>query len=354
MSAIIDVRSEIRRASRRNSLPAAYPRLLMDIVSDRGIDPLRLFEGTRLTPALLDAPDLRVSAQEAARVVFNAFAATKDQSLGLEFGLRSKPTTHGYLGYAAMACGTLNEAIDLVLRYIHIRQRDVSVRRSLNENSAIIHIVDNHPLGPLRHFFIESLTIGILRIASLLIEDPDITGELWFDWPEPDYFAAYKERLWMVKFDMPSVQIRFPQHYLRHPLSMADPIAVKQALVQCERELAISGPAAENLLDRVRDELRPSTEGYPDLNTVASCLFMSDRTLKRKLKARGTGFKALLEEVRHADALKLLENPDLDISQIGTALGYQDAPSFTRAFRRWTGKTPSQLRSQLSNTLQTR
>jgi len=140
------------------------------------------------------------------------------------------------------------------------------------------------------------------------------------------------------------VQIRFPRHYLSRKLLMADPIAAQQAIAQCERELALTGPRPEMLLTQVRDELQPGSDGYPDLKTLASCLFMSERTLKRKLQAHGTGYRQMLDDARYRDARKLLENSDMAVAQIGQALGYRDAPSFTRAYKKWSGETPVQTR----------
>ena len=59
----------------------------------------------------------------------------------------------------------------------------------------------------------------------------------------------------------------------------------------------------------------------------------------------GTTFQSLLDEVRYRDARRLLANADLEIQQIAGALGYDDPPSFTRAFRRWSGRTPSAARA---------
>ena len=73
---------------------------------------------------------------------------------------------------------------------------------------------------------------------------------------------------------------------------------------------------------------------------------MSGRTLKRKLHERGTTFRALLDDARFRQAQHLLENPDLDIQQVAIALGYRDPACFTRAFRRWSGRTPSQARAE--------
>lgn len=315
----------------------------MDIVADRGFDPLALLEGTAINPAVLNTPDFRFSAAEAARIVFNAYRITGDSALGLELGLRVRPTTHGYLGYAMMSCNNLGEALDVTLRYLHIRQRDFSVRRFEEDELTIVEFQSDGDTGPLRHFFLEGLTIGLVQTGLFLIGDKHFDGEVWYDWPEPEYFEPYRRRLSFLRFDKPSVRICFPSRYLSRPLPMADPTAASQAIAQCERELALTGPAPDNLIERVLNELCLSSDGYPDLPTVASCIFISERTLKRRLKRLGKSYQTLLDEVRYRDAQKLLQNPDLSIGQIGEVLGYKDPPSFSRAFKRWAGVSPSEV-----------
>ncbi|HEY1076473.1 MAG TPA: AraC family transcriptional regulator [Fontimonas sp.] len=336
--------AEARRQRIRNAEPAAYLRTMLGIAAERGIAPEQVLEGSRLTLALLETPDFRVTAPERAAAMMRVIALSGDRGFGLEFGLRTTPTAHGYVGYAAMSCATLGEALELVMRYLHLRQRDVVLQMSVQDRCAVLESRDTHQLGPLRHIIHECFLIGLVRMLGFLIGEERPPCELWFDWPEPDYYARYAARLPPVTFNASSVQLRLPADYLQRPLVMADSIAVKRAVEQCEREMATVSPAAENLLERVRAELRPRSDGYPDLESVAACLFMSGRTLKRKLEARGSNFQQLLDEVRHRDALRLLDDPDLDIQHIATALGYRDPPSFTRAFRRWSGKTPSQAR----------
>jgi AraC-like DNA-binding protein len=125
-----------------------------------------------------------------------------------------------------------------------------------------------------------------------------------------------------------------------------DASPVGSAVEQWEREQALSDPGPDNLLERVRAQLAPGPDGYADLERVAGRLFMSGRTLKRKLQERGTTFRALLDDARFRQAQHLLENRDLDIQQVAAALGYRDPACFTRAFRRWSGRTPSQARAE--------
>ncbi len=104
--------------------------------------------------------------------------------------------------------------------------------------------------------------------------------------------------------------------------------------------------APDPLLERVRAQLAPGPEGFLDLERVAERLLMSGRTLKRKLQERGTTFRAVLDDARFRRAQHLLADPELHIQQVAVALGYRDPACFTRAFRRWSGRTPSQARAE--------
>ena len=71
---------------------------------------------------------------------------------------------------------------------------------------------------------------------------------------------------------------------------------------------------------------------------------MSTRTLKRKLSEEGVSYTSLLDERRRLQGVALLRT-ELSVERIAERLGYSDAANFTRAFRRWTGKSPREFRS---------
>ena len=68
---------------------------------------------------------------------------------------------------------------------------------------------------------------------------------------------------------------------------------------------------------------------------------MSSRTLKRNLQDVGTTYSLLLNDIRKHDAEHLLVKSDMDIQQIALYLGYEQPTNFTRAFKKWTGVSPS-------------
>ncbi|QRM34679.1 AraC family transcriptional regulator [Microvirga sp. VF16] len=79
--------------------------------------------------------------------------------------------------------------------------------------------------------------------------------------------------------------------------------------------------------------------------TAASLYAVSRRTLYRHLKAEGRTFRQVTNEVRCEIACMVLAKSDLSLSQIAEVLNYAEHSAFTRAFRRWTGQTPSDWRS---------
>ncbi|MBK6757022.1 MAG: helix-turn-helix domain-containing protein [Moraxellaceae bacterium] len=100
---------------------------------------------------------------------------------------------------------------------------------------------------------------------------------------------------------------------------MADPVAAKLAAEQCERELALFD-SSDDISTQVRAMLHHQQGYYPQLEQVAQRLFMSSRTLKRRLQQSGLGFQQLLDEARKRDAIKLLQNTPLTIEQIAQRL----------------------------------
>lgn len=91
---------------------------------------------------------------------------------------------------------------------------------------------------------------------------------------------------------------------------------------------------------------RSLTGGCPDIQTVASELGMSNRTLQRRLIDEGASFKNILTQVRHEQAIEYLTDLSLDIKEVAFMIGYEDKNSFYRAFRLWEGNTPSNWRAE--------
>jgi AraC-like DNA-binding protein len=78
---------------------------------------------------------------------------------------------------------------------------------------------------------------------------------------------------------------------------------------------------------------------------VARTLGMSERTLGRKLADEGLSFTDILQQLRRDLAVRYLDDRKLRVSKIAWLLGFKEVSAFTHACKRWTGKTPSEMRT---------
>lgn len=328
-------------------VPAAYAAAWVALLEGRGVPRAKTLEGVTFEPALLGNPTGRLKPIDFQRLVLNGFAATGDPALGFELGLALKPTTHGFLGYALLTCGTLREAIRLGERYIRLRIRPVHVKLTVHGHTASLSIAETEAVGEERRFLVEVLAGAIVRIGEFLLgpEFGPKDAELRLDLAEPPYYASVRDRLPPIRFDAPSNELRFPAEWLERPLALADPAASQAAVEQLERELALFGEE-DDIVVRVRALLEDATTDFPDLETAASRLHVSSRTLKRRLARRGTTYQHLLDQTRKARATALLRDTRVPIAQIAATLGYRDPANFTRAFRKWTGRSPRGFREE--------
>ncbi|MDC0661366.1 AraC family transcriptional regulator [Marinobacter sp. SS21] len=331
----------------RPSVPASYLQLLVEVVSERGHNQTELLAGLPIEPSVLEETNARISPMQWGLAVSRAMSLCDDKGLGYECGLSMRPTVNGFLGYAIMSCGSMRKAMELTARYFESRQRNFAMSMSIKGAYAEVEVREKHEIPALREFFYEHILIGITRGVATILGKPlsDLDVTVCFDWREPAYYDAYRERLPTTLFSQSANLLRFPATLLDLQPVLADPQASKQAIELCERELAQLGSAGDSMGLRVCAQLVQAPEGgYPDLESIASRIHMTTRTIARKLSDEGTSFQLLLDETRRRDACAMIEEGTLQLQDIATRLGYLNPANFTRAFRRWTGKTPSEWR----------
>ncbi|MDF2689290.1 MAG: AraC family transcriptional regulator, partial [Microvirga sp.] len=146
-----------------------------------------------------------------------------------------------------------------------------------------------------------------------------------------------------VRFNQESATLVFPDHDLDLRITGADP--VMRALLE-ERIGHLKGHPGCEFSDDVRRLLRTRlTSNHCSAEDIAELLAMHRRTLSRRLKDCGMNYRAIANEVRFEIARQLLQDTQVPLGQIAAALGYSEASAFTRAFRRWSGQTPTTWRS---------
>ena len=330
----------------RPAVPVGYGQLILEVAAGHGVAAGDLLARAGVEPALLDDPNGRLTALQAGSLLLRAAELSGEPAIGYEIGLHSSLTSHGIMGYGLISAATVRQAIDLGERFLPLRLPMVSMSLSVDGATGVIEVVETAPVGELRQCLLDLFLVGLSRMAPILTDrrghPEDI--ELWFDGPEPAYHARFRHLLPTMRFGMGANQFRFPASDLDLGPETANHLTAAMVEEQCRLELEQLGLEGD-LVPRVRAALRDDRDGLPDLETVAERLHMSSRTLKRRLKEHGTGFREQVEAARRAEAIRLLTATGLSVARIAVRLGYADASSFSRAFHKWTSTSPGAYRA---------
>ncbi len=325
---------------------ATYVDLLCRLLEQRGIERARLLAGTGLDTAALSAAGARISDAIFLRLVARALELTGDPSLGFQFGLTMNIKTHGFLGYAALSSETLGDAVDLAVRYVRTRTTGIDLQFFTEGDTAVLQFEERMPMGDLLPFMIETMMAMFHAARLQLVKDaPPEEGEARVTYSAQPYHAQVMQLVGATfRFNCSSNQIRFPASELKKRIDFADPQLVRMAAAQCEEELKKLSDE-EGLLGDVRRRARRLLAEDPSLERVADELHMAPRTLRRRLAALGTTWHEVVEQLRRGLAVELLQGKQ-PVDRIAEQLGYSDPSNFARAFRRWTGVSPSVWRTQ--------
>ena len=129
-------------------------------------------------------------------------------------------------------------------------------------------------------------------------------------------------------------------------MALANPATVQMCEQQCEALLARLD-VQDGLLTRVRRLLLTRPGDFPDLESAASALHTSGRSLRRHVTQMGTSYQQVLDDGRKRLALQYLTATHLPLHEISQLLGFSDPSNFRRAFRKWTGKLPGDYRNEV-------
>jgi AraC-like DNA-binding protein len=329
------------------SLPVQYIRQIADQVARMNAEMPASFRRKHWDG--LPAGDAQVlPLGEFEQLVQDAITATAEPAFGLLVGERMQINSHGMLGYAAMNSATLRDAIALMEQYVQIRTLLVRVRHSVADGQVKLCFEEAIALQlPLvRRSVLETIVLTIKNLFDHITAGAARTAYASFPFAEPPYAALAREMLdCEVRYEQAWCGFAFPVEALDIPLSMADPVTLRQAVQVCQRELDKTSQQ-QSWAGKLQRLLLETQGSFPSLNVAARLLNVTPRTLHRRLVEEDTSYRAVIDEVRHLLAAEHLKVGKLSVDEIAFTLGYTDTANFRRAFIRWTGMSPSAFREQ--------
>lgn len=330
-------------------IPNEFARLILEIAAERGLSRETALKNLKIPSQLIDKEGENLSiAQHESLLLRMIDLSNNEGGLGYELGLRIGLTTHSLMAYALLSQVNLGDAIRFGIEFSQVFVPVYRGELLIEDGYAVIDISMDMPIKDSLYSYAYDLALAsVWSGLRHLMGGAWSEAELWFNYPEPAYYANYKNRLPVCRFDMGANQLCFPVTQLNKRIQTGDPVMAQLMTEKIKLEQqAREQQSHTDIVALVRQRLACGGQGYPDLDTVSAQLFMSSRTLKRKLQQKATSFQVLLDEVRLNDATRMLTMSNRSIEDVATWMGFNEPASFTNAFRKWTGVTPSTWREQ--------
>lgn len=333
-----------------SELRAISANILVELALERGATWNQLAGDLPSSCRRLREPDLFGSQANYTALVDAVARMFDGTDIGIQWGHRSGISALSVLGLALVSASTTEELLRLWTRYKNLLPEGQHITHTIDCGTITLHRTTPSPkhltrtarLLTERHLAwcatnMRTLTAGLGRATVCRVP-----------WSAPPYADQYNTIADQTSFRAQELELVFPQSHLDLPLvcggsaSMVDHFKsiLDQAMAQQATQRHIS---AKNT---VMGAIERADGTFRSLESVASVLGVSPRTVRRMLNVEGTNYRDMIREVKMKRAEHLLADTPLSIEQISEASGFDNPQSFRQAFRQWRRMSPREWRNQ--------
>jgi AraC-like DNA-binding protein len=341
-----------RAMSLQHAVPTLSSRIvgrLIDHAAQRGVDATTVRQVRRITgmnPLRADDAAVRVSMRGYFGLWATLAEATHNPALPIELASSITIDDFELLGFLVMTSATGLDAVDTLLRYLPLLTEGGQWSRELTDELHVARwrrIVDAGDLEErVANEFAVALYLRVIRQARRQDIRP---VRVTFRHRAPTNTRAHAEFFRCpIEWCAPVDSVCLDPRALQFTPTLAN--AGLHAFLRARAdELLRACTDASSVSDQIREAIAidlPS--GPPPLSRVARRLAMSERSLRRTLQREQCSFREIVDSVRKDRAIELLRSGQVSIADVSTRLGFSDPSAFSRAFKRWCGRSPQRFR----------
>ncbi len=323
-----------------------HPIVLLGYFLEKKLNVNKILQQCEIASDVADDDDAKLSYKQYNSLLQLARKELQLPGLGLHFGSMLAPSSSGLIGMSALASENIREMMSIGLRHKKLIDpiNDLSVH-----NAGDYSYIQSFPAIDDSDFArIHTEICFACLYHGLQYVMPNLTQYVSFEfkYEAPDYYQEYYKILNRnVRFNGVKNRIIFDNRTLDRSL----PLANKQVVAEAIRLMDIEEEKLDGrigLISKIRKILQ-ETDSVPSLEYVAEMLHLSISSLKRKMAQHHTNFQSQWDDVRMEKACELLESTQQPVSDIAHAVGFSDAASFRKSFKRWSNETPQDYRTNL-------
>jgi AraC-like DNA-binding protein len=329
---------------------AVWARQLADELRRRGHPPKCLLAQVGLDERSLNADGARISFAKCAAFFELAAETTGDGCLGFQFGQTRETRDAGLIGYVGLSSPTLRDAIKNLSHYGRVFNDALEIEVDALEEHGRLHWrlgdLGSQRSRQLSEFWATNILRAFREMSGRNLAPASVS----FAHPRTEDIKEFRRFFGCsVSFGCRDNIIEMKLSDLDLPLVAADNRLLAVLRRYCEdllaRHSAPPSPLVKKVERLVADRL---AHGEAKLKIVATEMGMSGRSLAEKLAELDTSFSGIVETMRKDLAFRCLQEHHLSLTEIAFLLGYGEVSTFTHAFKRWTGSTPTAFRRRKS------
>ena len=318
--------------------------VVLRLVELHGMDAHQLMTELGVAPQTLRDVEARIPVSLADQAFKIAMHRIPDPAFALRASECWHPSNLGIMGYAWLSSRTLHTGLKRMERFSRIIGDDFSYQ--VLEDADGLHFNHDHGRGddPVGHAMTDFTLSVIFDMCRKNFGHQLNAKRIYLRRPLPAnpvpwqsffgctvQFAAAKD-----SFVLDSAAANAPLPSANIPMANTfDAILTEQ----------LSHFLKDDIINRCKSfVLRELTSGPPSAASAATHLGLSQRSFQRRLSELGLAYQQLLDQTRHELARRYLDDPAKSVTEITFLLGFSEQSAFTRAFKRWSGISPSAYR----------
>lgn len=323
-----------------STVPIHYVDALLHAAQNRGLDRERVLEHAGIDTASIEGDRGRIPSASFRRLSEYLTLELEDENCGM-LAQRSKLGTFAMMCNASISCPTLGQFLQRCAEFNSLVSDCISItieREGEHAQYSISAVLDNADQNEL----IVMVLLGIAhRLSSWAIGQTITLDKVNIARDRPSYAHEYNF-LFMtpIHFGQKDNSLFFAAKYLDMPVVQTEQ-ELEQFLSTPSMHLMTNHSSDRSLVSKIRELIKRDVGGqFPEFEAIAKTLHLTTATLRRRLRAEGSSYQQLKDDIRRDTAIHHLSRGTLSMEQVAESVGFSEPTSFFRAFKRWTGVTP--------------
>ncbi|GAA3572635.1 MULTISPECIES: AraC family transcriptional regulator [Marinobacter] len=323
-----------------------YARAIVYGLEKNGYNVQNLLTDRDIDLALIREPKARVPTKQFIRLFRLTWKELDDEFMGRT----SRPCRVGHfhlMGSLVVHSTNLEEVLRQSIRCYRLFNEDIEITLNLEGDEVELSLAHHHPELDPDNFLVEWLLLVWHRLVGWLIGRKIVLSQATFTHELPPHFDEYRFVFpCRCDFGRERNSLFFSKQYLTMPVARTSK-ELDDFVLSSPRDLLIWTDEDDSITTQVRQALELcDEEKLPNQDWIASQLHMTAYTLSRKLKAEGSSYQKIKDNLRRDQAVTMLTRQNLSVADISSRLGFAEPGAFSRAFKHWTGVSPLAYRKQ--------